>query len=82
MLHFRFRADTPGAFMYHCGTPPVLAHIANGMYGAIIVDPSGGLPPVAESYVLVSERVVPRRRRQVAARTLDFERRARCGPTT
>jgi nitrite reductase (NO-forming) len=53
-LHFRFRADTPGAFMYHCGTPPVLAHIANGMYGAIIVDPKGGLPPVAKSVVLVS----------------------------
>ena len=53
-LHFRFRADTPGAFMYHCGTPPVLAHIANGMYGAIIVDPKAGLPPVAKSVVLVS----------------------------
>jgi nitrite reductase (NO-forming) len=53
-VHFRFRADTAGAFMYHCGTPPVLAHIANGMYGAIVVDPKGGLPPVAKSYVLVS----------------------------
>ena len=53
-LHFRFRAETPGAFMYHCGTPPVLAHIANGMYGAIIVDPKEGLPPVAKSVVLVS----------------------------
>jgi nitrite reductase (NO-forming) len=53
-VHFRFRADTPGAFMYHCGTPPVLAHIANGMYGAIVVDPKVALPPVAKSYVLVS----------------------------
>ena len=53
-LHFRFRAETPGAFMYHCGTPPVLAHIANGMYGAIVVDPKGGMPRVAKSVVLVS----------------------------
>jgi nitrite reductase (NO-forming) len=53
-IHFRFRANTPGAFMYHCGTPPVLAHIANGMYGAIIVDPQGGLPKVDHSVVLVS----------------------------
>ena len=53
-IHFRFRAGTPGAFMYHCGTAPVLAHIANGMYGAIIVDPRGGLPKVDHSYVLVA----------------------------
>ena len=34
---FRFKAGDPGVFMYHCGTKPVLAHIANGMYGAIVV---------------------------------------------
>ena len=34
---FRFKANDPGVFMYHCGTKPVLAHIANGMYGAIVV---------------------------------------------
>ncbi|WP_339061944.1 multicopper oxidase domain-containing protein [Tepidibacillus marianensis] len=36
---FEWDANVPGAFMYHCGTPPVLSHIANGMYGSIIVDP-------------------------------------------
>ena len=36
---FRFTANDAGVFMYHCGTKPVLAHIANGMYGAIVVDP-------------------------------------------
>lgn len=41
-LHFTFVAYYPGAFLYHCGTEPVLLHIANGMYGAIIVDPKGG----------------------------------------
>jgi nitrite reductase (NO-forming) len=50
---FRFEAGDPGVFMYHCGTKPVLAHIANGMYGAIIVEPKAGLPPVDNEYVLV-----------------------------
>jgi nitrite reductase (NO-forming) len=52
-LKFSFVAKVPGAFLYHCGTAPVLLHIGNGMYGAIIVDPSTPLPPAAESYVLV-----------------------------
>ena len=39
--------------MYHCGTKPVLAHIANGMYGAIVVDPGRPLPKVDNEYVLV-----------------------------
>ena len=38
-LRYRFVAQVPGAFMYHCGTAPAALHIANGMYGAIIVDP-------------------------------------------
>ena len=52
-IKFRFTASDPGVFMYHCGTKPVLAHIANGMYGAIIVQPKAGLPPVDNEYVLV-----------------------------
>jgi nitrite reductase (NO-forming) len=51
---FRFVAGDPGVFMYHCGTKPVLAHIANGMYGAIVVEPKAGLPPVDNEYVLVA----------------------------
>jgi nitrite reductase (NO-forming) len=50
---FRFKAGDPGVYMYHCGTKPVLAHIANGMYGAIIVQPKEGLPPADNEYVLV-----------------------------
>jgi nitrite reductase (NO-forming) len=50
---FRFVAKDPGVYMYHCGTKPVLAHIANGMYGAIIVQPMEGLPKVDNEYVLV-----------------------------
>src|SRR5581483_5387717 len=47
-IHFTWKANYPGAFMYHCGTGPVLQHIANGMYGAIIVDPAEGWRPARE----------------------------------
>jgi nitrite reductase (NO-forming) len=57
-LTFDWVARFPGVFMYHCGVPPVLHHIANGMYGAIIVEPKGGLPPARE-YVLVSSEFYP-----------------------
>ncbi len=53
-FRFRFEAGDPGVFMYHCGTKPVLAHIANGMYGAIVVQPKEGLPPADNEYVLVA----------------------------
>ena len=50
---FSFRANVPGVFMYHCGTAPAFVHIANGMYGAIVVEPRG-MPPAERQYVLVS----------------------------
>jgi nitrite reductase (NO-forming) len=54
-VSYTFRANDPGVFMYHCGTKPVLMHIANGMYGAIVVDPRPGLLPKADkNYVLVA----------------------------
>jgi nitrite reductase (NO-forming) len=51
---FRFTPNDPGVFMYHCRTKPVLAHIANGMYGAIVVDPKKPLPKADREYVLVA----------------------------
>ena len=51
-LSFDWKAEFPGVFMYHCGTAPVLHHIGNGMYGAVIVDPDPPLTPARE-YVLV-----------------------------
>jgi nitrite reductase (NO-forming) len=54
-VSYTFRANDPGVFMYHCGTKPVLMHIANGMYGAIVVEPPAGvLPKADENYVLVA----------------------------
>jgi len=53
-IHYSFVANDAGAFMFHCGTKPVLAHIANGMYGAIIVEPRKPLPQADKNYVLVA----------------------------
>ena len=50
---FSFVASIPGVFMYYCGTPPAFEHIANGMYGAIVVEPKN-MPAVQHQYVLVS----------------------------
>jgi nitrite reductase (NO-forming) len=51
---FNFTVSYPGVFMYHCGTAPVLEHIANGMFGAIIVNPQDPLPAATGGqYVLV-----------------------------
>ncbi|MFL5960939.1 MAG: multicopper oxidase domain-containing protein [Gaiellaceae bacterium] len=50
---FSFVASAPGVYMYHCGTAPAFQHIANGMYGAIVVEPKG-MPPVQKEYVLVA----------------------------
>ena len=53
---FHYNADNPGVYMYHCGTKPVLAHIANGMHGMIIVKPTAGYPTdsqVDREYVVI-----------------------------
>jgi len=47
---FTFKALNPGLFMYHCATPMVAEHIANGMYGLILVEPEGGLPKVDHEF--------------------------------
>ena len=53
---FRFKALNPGLYVYHCAVPPVAMHIANGMYGMILVEPEDGLPPVdREFYVMQGE---------------------------
>ena len=54
-LHYRFVARVPGAFMYHCGTAPVAMHIANGMYGALVVDPARPRPKAKEFVLVQSE---------------------------
>ncbi len=53
-IEFEFTANYPGIFMYHCGTPMILEHIASGMYGAVVVEPRAGYPTrVDREYVVV-----------------------------
>jgi len=52
-IEFEFTANYPGVFMYHCGTPMILEHIASGMYGAVIVEPRGGYPTKADREYIV-----------------------------
>lgn len=50
---FTFKALNPGLYVYHCATAPVGLHIANGMYGLILVEPEGGLPPVDKEFYIM-----------------------------
>ncbi|MBI4188453.1 MAG: nitrite reductase, copper-containing [Chloroflexi bacterium] len=53
---FQFKATRPGLYVYHCASPHIPTHIANGQYGLILVEPKEGLPPVdREFYVVQSE---------------------------
>jgi nitrite reductase (NO-forming) len=51
---FTWKARDPGVFMYHCGSAPILQHLAEGMYGAVIVDPANApLPRADREFVFV-----------------------------
>jgi nitrite reductase (NO-forming) len=50
---FTFKALNPGLYIYHCATAPVPMHVANGMYGLILVQPKEGLPPVDREFYVV-----------------------------
>jgi nitrite reductase (NO-forming) len=53
---FTFKALVPGLYVYHCATPMVAEHIANGMYGMILIEPEGGLSAVDhEFYIMQGE---------------------------
>ncbi len=55
-LTYRFTATRSGIWMYHCSTMPMSAHIANGLFGAVVIEPRG-LPPVDRSFVLVQSEM-------------------------
>ena len=57
---FSFRALNAGVFVYHCATAPVPMHVANGMYGLIVVEPEKGLPKVAREYYVMQGDFYPR----------------------
>ncbi len=54
---FTFKALQPGLYVYHCATPMVAQHIANGMYGMILVEPVGGLSKVDHEYYVMQGEI-------------------------
>src|SRR5215467_13696363 len=52
-IEFEFTLNYPGVFMYHCGTPMILEHIASGMYGAVVVEPRDGYPTKVDREYMV-----------------------------
>jgi nitrite reductase (NO-forming) len=60
-ISFEFTPQYPGVFMYHCGTPMILEHIASGMYGVMVVEPQNGYPTRADrEYVVVQSEFYTR----------------------
>ena len=56
---FDWKADYPGVFYYHCGTDPMIQHIANGMFGAVIVESQTPVTKTDREYVIVQSEVYP-----------------------
>jgi nitrite reductase (NO-forming) len=56
---FDWKADYPGVFYYHCGTDPMIQHIANGMFGAVIVESQTPVTKADREYVIVQSEVYP-----------------------
>ncbi len=73
-IQFRFMPRVPGAFMYHCGTAPVAAHISSGMYGALIVDPVVPRPPAQEFVLVQSEFYMGAPAGADSLRSLDWDK--------
>ena len=72
---FRFQALTPGVYVYHCAVAPVAHHIANGMYGLIVVEPPQGLPQVdREFYVMQGEMYLQGNRGDKGLRAFSTEK--------
>jgi nitrite reductase (NO-forming) len=78
---FSFTAKNPGLYVYHCATAPVGMHIANGMYGLILVQPKEGLPKVDhEYYVMQSEFYTHGKNREEGLQPFDMEKAIREEP--
>lgn len=57
---FQWKALNPGLYVYHCASPHIPTHIANGMYGMILVEPAGGLAKVDREFYIVKGEFYPR----------------------
>lgn len=84
-ITFEWVANYPGVFLYHCGVPPILLHMAMGQYGAVVVSPRDGYPTDAEVdreyVVLQSEFYLTPGEGEEALHVIDFARAAEKRPT-
>jgi len=72
---FTFKALNQGLYVYHCATAPVGMHVANGMYGLILIEPPEGLPPVDhEYYVMQGDFYTVGKYREKGAQPFDMEK--------
>ncbi|KAB8161867.1 nitrite reductase, copper-containing, partial [Lysobacter maris] len=79
---FSFKALNAGLFVYHCATAPVGMHVANGMYGLILVEPPGGLPEVdREYYVMQGDFYTTGNYREKGLQPFDMEKAIEERPT-
>ena len=79
---FTFKALNAGLYVYHCATAPVGMHVANGMYGLILVEPPEGLPPVdKEYYVMQGDFYTTGKYREKGLQPFDMEKAIDENPT-
>jgi len=72
---FTFKALNQGLFVYHCATAPVGMHVANGMYGLILVEPPEGMPPVdKEFYVMQGDFYTVGKFREKGLQAFDMQK--------
>lgn len=72
---FTFRALNPGLYVYHCAMAPVPVHIANGMYGLILVEPKQGMPAVDhEFYIMQGDFYTKGRHAEAGLQAFDFQK--------
>jgi nitrite reductase (NO-forming) len=72
---FTFKALNQGLYVYHCATAPVGMHVANGMYGLILVEPPEGLPPVDhEFYVMQGDFYTVGKYREKGHQAFDMQK--------
>ena len=78
---FSFRALNPGLYVYHCAVSPVPMHIANGMYGLILVEPKEGMPKVDREFYVMQSEFYAKPGAAGTPHTLDMEKGAAEQPT-
>lgn len=78
---FTFRALNPGLYVYHCAVSPVPMHIANGMYGLILVEPKGGMTKVDREFYVMQSEFYAKAGAVGAPHSLDMEKGAAEQPT-